>query len=277
MTVGGLPERWSGPELEAALGEFEAALRQAELSENTVQTYVGRSQTFVRWLMGDYVPHGPKKPSIHAVHTHVATLGQNMLDELAAKIDREHLKSTLHDYAVVTNYDASLHELLHVTGGAADLSQQTHRTAVLGWLRAWGCRHLRRADEERTSEVLRHWWDEWAAVLPSPEVEITSLASTTLLDIETAYDSLATQQAAGRAVPGSTAEVEVTFGDTATAKTLFAVRPKAFPPSNRSRPRRPPHPWRGAPEPPDSARGLRAGRSRTGTRPDRGAWSPPFR
>ena len=46
--------------------------------------------------------------------------------------------------------------------------------------------------------------------------------------------SLATQQAAGRAVPGSTAEVEVTLGDTATAKTLFAVRPKAFPPWDRT-------------------------------------------
>ena len=74
------PSGGGGPELEAALGEFEAALRQAELSENTVQTYVGRSQTFVRWLMGDDVPHGPNKPSGHAVHTHVATLGQNLLD-----------------------------------------------------------------------------------------------------------------------------------------------------------------------------------------------------
>ena len=230
MTAAVPPERWTVSELEAALGEFEAALRQAQLSENTVQTYVGRSQTFVRWLMGDYVPHGPNKPSGHTVHTPVATLGQNMLDELAAKIDREHLKSTLHDYAVVTNYDASLHELLHVTGGAADLSQQAHRTAALGWLRAWGCRHLRRADEERTSEVLRHWWDEWAASLPSPDLEITSLTSAALLDIENAYDSLATQRAAGRAVQGAEEEVEVTFGDTATAKTLFAVRPRAFPP-----------------------------------------------
>ena len=47
---------WTIAELRSELARFEAELRAAGLSENSVQTYVGRSQYFVRWLAGDYVP-----------------------------------------------------------------------------------------------------------------------------------------------------------------------------------------------------------------------------
>ncbi len=46
-------------ELRAELLRFETELREAGLRTNTVQTYVGRSATFVDWLAGDYVPRGP--------------------------------------------------------------------------------------------------------------------------------------------------------------------------------------------------------------------------
>jgi hypothetical protein len=47
---------WTVADLRRELARFEAELRAAGLSENSVQTYVGRSAYFVRWLAGDYVP-----------------------------------------------------------------------------------------------------------------------------------------------------------------------------------------------------------------------------
>lgn len=52
-------DRWNSAELRAELLRFEAELRAANLRERTVQTYVGRAEIFVRWLAGDYTPHGP--------------------------------------------------------------------------------------------------------------------------------------------------------------------------------------------------------------------------
>ena len=43
-------------DLRRELACFEADLRAAGLSENSVKTYVGRSEYFVRWLAGEYVP-----------------------------------------------------------------------------------------------------------------------------------------------------------------------------------------------------------------------------
>lgn len=47
---------WTKPELREALLKFERDLRRAGLSENTVTTYVDRSERFLRYLSGDYRP-----------------------------------------------------------------------------------------------------------------------------------------------------------------------------------------------------------------------------
>ncbi len=54
-------ETWTYAELLEELARFESALRIANLSENSVRTYVDRSKSFVRWLVGDYEPRGPNK------------------------------------------------------------------------------------------------------------------------------------------------------------------------------------------------------------------------
>ncbi len=56
-----LATRYSVSELYARLREFEADLRAAELKPNTVNTYVGRSTTFIDWLAGRYHPRGPNE------------------------------------------------------------------------------------------------------------------------------------------------------------------------------------------------------------------------
>ncbi len=55
-----MPERtWPHDELVSSLEQFEAELRRAGLRETSVETYVDRSQRFLRWLIEDYTPRGP--------------------------------------------------------------------------------------------------------------------------------------------------------------------------------------------------------------------------
>jgi hypothetical protein len=47
---------WTLEELHSKLADFEAALNDAGLSPATINTYVDRSERFLRWLNGDYRP-----------------------------------------------------------------------------------------------------------------------------------------------------------------------------------------------------------------------------
>ncbi len=96
------------------------------------------------------------------------------------------------------------------------------------WLRAWGCRHLRRADTGRSSAALARWWTRWSGSMPPAAVSLVELSGAELDRIEDAYAALASTVAAGRA--SARGEVAVAFGDTAAAKALHAIRPRAFPP-----------------------------------------------
>ena len=49
---------WSLEELHEELSKWEAELRGQGKSPSTVDTYVGRTRTFLRWLAGDYEPRG---------------------------------------------------------------------------------------------------------------------------------------------------------------------------------------------------------------------------
>lgn len=49
-------QTWTLAELHAELERWERALRTQGKSENTINTYIGRSETFLRWLAGDYSP-----------------------------------------------------------------------------------------------------------------------------------------------------------------------------------------------------------------------------
>jgi hypothetical protein len=51
--------QWTSQELWAALEEFERELEAAGLRANSIETYVGRTTIFLRWLDGDYTPRGP--------------------------------------------------------------------------------------------------------------------------------------------------------------------------------------------------------------------------
>jgi hypothetical protein len=49
---------WSSADLAEELRRFEAELRASGLKESSIKTYVGRVDTFLRWLRGHYAPQG---------------------------------------------------------------------------------------------------------------------------------------------------------------------------------------------------------------------------
>lgn len=154
--------------------------------------------------------------------------GARILEELRTSASREELVRWLGGFGGETRVDAASRRLAEATGDQIDLGDQEHRLALIRWLRAWGCRHLRRADTERTSEALRGWWEEWGSGLPRDQISLTELDEGALIFAGQAYDALRARPAARRSVQGT--DLDVSFGDTATAKALYALRPRAFPP-----------------------------------------------
>jgi hypothetical protein len=144
----------------------------------------------------------------------------------------EEIARDLADFGALAGADASSQRLARATGGHVDLAVEAHRIAAIGWLRSWGCRHLRRADTSKTSGALRTWWEDWGAQLPGYDETLAGLGETDLVLTGRAYGALRAAPAASRSVKGR--DVDVAFGDTATAKLLFAIRPQVFPPWDES-------------------------------------------
>jgi hypothetical protein len=154
-------------------------------------------------------------------------LGPAMLDDLRANMSREDIARNLADFGPV-GPDGATRRLRAATGGQVDLSDPAHRLAAITWLRAWGCRHLRRADTPLTDEAVRAWWAAWSGRIPGDDATLTGLGEDDLVSTGLAYEALRASPAARRSVQGS--DLDVAFGDTAAAKLLFAIRPRVFPP-----------------------------------------------
>jgi hypothetical protein len=158
-----------------------------------------------------------------------SSAGVLWLGALRDSIAKDDLTTRLARFAATGGGDKSSARLRAATGGALDLGVRQHREALLDWLRSWGCRHLRRADTAQSAEVVGSWWREWGPRMPPAEADLTELDSTMLHDLGAAYERLARLPAAHRRT-SSGREIDVSFGDTAAAKALFAVRPRAIPP-----------------------------------------------
>ena len=152
--------------------------------------------------------------------------GVSALDDLRANLSRDEIAGYLAEFGASAGYDSATRRLLERTEGQLDLHLEEHRLALIVWLRAWGCRHLRRADTPLTAETLRTWWVGWGAFLPGGQATLNTLRRAELTAAGQAYDALRSAPAAVRAARGR--DVAVTFGDTATAKALFAIRPRAL-------------------------------------------------
>jgi hypothetical protein len=147
------------------------------------------------------------------------SVGTAILDDLRVNMSREDIARYLAGFGA-PGYDTATRRLVGVTGGHPDLDLEAHRLALIGWLRSWGSRHLRRADTPRTAEALRSWWDTWAGQLPDEQMMINDLRRAELAAAGQAFEALRAAPAAARTVRGR--EVAVTLGDTAAAKAMFA-------------------------------------------------------
>ena len=153
--------------------------------------------------------------------------GSDLLLELRDGIEVERLRATLRAFGA-GGYEESLAWLRRASGGELDLGIASHRGALLTWLRAWGCRHLRVADTERSSEALAAWWERHGGDFPSATRSIADLTDRELDAAAGAYGALAPARAATRR--RGSGRTTVSFGETAASKALFAIRPLAFPP-----------------------------------------------
>jgi hypothetical protein len=149
-----------------------------------------------------------------------------ILGELRTTMSLDDVAGYLGDFGA--GGDAASRKLAAVTGDQIDLAVEEHRLALISWLRSWGTRHLRRADTARTSEALRGWWEAWGSRLPRDQETLTGLDEAGLVLAGQAYDDLRARPAARRSVKDR--DLDVSFGDTAAAKALYALRPLVFPP-----------------------------------------------
>jgi hypothetical protein len=156
------------------------------------------------------------------------SLGLEVLLDLERGLALDDLRERLGDYATATGYDESLNILMHRTGAALDLGNVDHRTAVLTWLRQWGCRHLNHASETTSAAALLAWAQTWVPQLPNPTRVLTELSTEEMITVAVACGHLSTAVAGARRL--ATRDDPVTFGPTAAAKTMYALRPNACAP-----------------------------------------------
>jgi hypothetical protein len=154
--------------------------------------------------------------------------GLRVVLDLEGGLALDDLGQRVGDYATATGYDVSLNALNERTGGVLDLASPDHRTAVLTWLRQWGCRHLNRASEATSDAALLAWSHTWVPELPHPTRMLSELSVEEIATVAVACGQLSEAVAGVRRL--ATGARRVTFGPTAAAKTMYALRPNACAP-----------------------------------------------
>jgi hypothetical protein len=148
--------------------------------------------------------------------------------DLERGLDLEDLRELVRRYAIISDYDGSLLTLRRRIGPALELEKVDHRSALLEWLRQWGCRHLSRASNTTSMAALFTWAQDWVPTLPDASQPLADLSPDDVIAAAVAYGQLAETVAGERR--RATGPVDVTFGPTAATKTMYALRPNACPP-----------------------------------------------
>lgn len=128
-------------------------------------------------------------------------------------------------YEAMTGFDESVAEFRTATAPGVDLRSAEHGLHLLHWLNHWGCR-LATAHHDMLSVSLAIWYKVVAERLPGPDVRLVSMKDSKLEVFAEIFDSLRGLTAAEKTHGGH--KYSVSFGPTAAAKTLFALRPHVF-------------------------------------------------
>ncbi len=129
-------------------------------------------------------------------------------------------------YGAMTSYDDSLARLERLLAGKPDLRLAEHRQALLKWLNQWQCRQFSLACHDRASAELLAWFEGAETALPEPHLHLWQLSTSEIEEFVPVFDTLSKKQASTRTQGDRTSVV--TFGPTAAAKILFALRPRVF-------------------------------------------------
>ena len=132
-------------------------------------------------------------------------------------------------YEAMTGYASSLDELRRRIGieNVLDLSVEEHRLALLTFLNSWGCRNLATDWHHLALDQLRRWHCGARERLDGLDVPPWPSDARSRRDLADVFDELSASIAARKMRKGR--ELRVSYGLTATAKTLFILRPSVFP------------------------------------------------
>ncbi|MCK4221748.1 MAG: hypothetical protein KAX25_02675 [Dehalococcoidia bacterium] len=128
----------------------------------------------------------------------------------------------------LTSYNRSLGVLNAETESQIDLTIEEHRTSLLHWLNAWGCRHLSIKQHDVASDSIRDWYKDEYWRLTSLTRPLWQLEDHDLAQAAAAYGSLKDRDGAQLKRRGD--EHTVHIGATAASKILFALRPESLVP-----------------------------------------------
>jgi len=132
-------------------------------------------------------------------------------------------------YEAMTDYARSLDKLRRCIGleNALDPSLEEHRLALLQFLNDWGCRGLATKWHRLPLAELERWYGAARDRLASLGGLSWPADARSRRDLAEVFDELSTSIAAHKMRKGR--ELHVSYGPTATAKTLFILRPDVFP------------------------------------------------
>jgi hypothetical protein len=129
-------------------------------------------------------------------------------------------------YGAMTGYDDSLAELWRLLGQDPDLSEASHRQAMLTWLNHWQCRQFALRCHPDASRELLEWYQSAVFLSPPRDRRLWEVPANELDQYAEVFDSLANKRASTRVRAGKSSVVR--FGPTAAAKILFALCPGVF-------------------------------------------------
>ena len=132
-------------------------------------------------------------------------------------------------YAKMDEDDSSYSRFLAATNNTPDLGLVGHRTALLKWLNAWGCRQFAVEYHRSASEEIRRWHERWGHQLFPATKPLLDLDDEELRLTDAAYTDL-TERTASKRKRASGNAYTVKVGPTGASKILFAIRPQALPP-----------------------------------------------
>lgn len=134
-------------------------------------------------------------------------------------------------YPQITDYDSSVNRFFATVDHALDPFDPSHQEALFSLLNDMGCRQFALRDQPTVAgPSLVAWARKWLPSMPGRSVGLHQMPKGTLGLVAQGYEDLTNALASQRGKLTSGRAIQVRYGATGAAKTLFALRPKVFPP-----------------------------------------------